>query len=110
MVNPFSGEMELAFSEYQAQSAAKDEAQVVAQRVLDEWKLREAAMKSSSFSLDDREIKAAISEITDCQNESDEENKNRYQCDMLAPVEGMLAAFLGDLDGETAVAEEKDEV
>ncbi|EJK74381.1 hypothetical protein THAOC_03944, partial [Thalassiosira oceanica] len=99
-------EVELAFSEYQARSAAKDDAQVIAHRVLDEWKKREEAMKASSFSFDG-EIKTSISEITDyCQNESDE-NRKFCQCDILASVEGMLASILGDLDADTTVAEEK---
>jgi len=96
-------ELELAFAMYEAQSGAKDEAEVVAHRVLDECKKRQEAMKASSFSFDE-EIKSTISEISDyCQNKSEDrqcemlgpyEDKVR---DWLAPYEDMLFAYLVDL-------------
>ncbi|EJK65787.1 hypothetical protein THAOC_13320, partial [Thalassiosira oceanica] len=72
-------ELELAFAMYEAQSGAKDEAEVVAHRVLDECKKRQEAMKASSFSFDE-EIKSTISEISDyCQNKSEDR-----QCDKVS--------------------------
>ena len=100
--------MRLAFTEFQTQAAAKDEAQAVAQKVLAEWKQREEATKSrkgdkSTIHCD--ENKTAVSEITDYYQNEDS-NKTCFNCNIecnaVETIESMLAYIMGVADDQTS--------